>query len=52
MEIKGLKHSSKSPYSSPRIQDDEPFCKDKFLELLQRWIVADDQVFKSQFQPS
>lgn len=42
--VKGLKNSESARNSPSFISNDEPFSMDKFLDLLQRWLVVDDQV--------
>lgn len=45
VDLKKLKHSGESvPLSQDTVTGNTPFSMAKFLELLQRWIVADDQV--------
>ncbi|KAF8882370.1 hypothetical protein CPB84DRAFT_1750912 [Gymnopilus junonius] len=47
IQVKGLKHANMSPHASQTsnssINLNAPFSIEKFLDLLQRWVVIDDQ---------
>ncbi|KAF8887627.1 hypothetical protein CPB84DRAFT_1849803 [Gymnopilus junonius] len=48
IQVKGLKHANMSPHASQTsnssIDLNAPFSVEKFLDLLQRWVVIDDQL--------